>query len=135
MKMLSSRLLVLVLALSIIDLPGYAFQATHENKKPVCGVDNCRLPLCKCSSTSGPTNVAFEDTPMMIALGFNGVLTTQHSFHIKKILNPIYKNPNGCPVQSTFFVSDKGRGATDYCLVQGLFRNHNEIGVGAPVYK
>jgi hypothetical protein len=57
---------------------------------------------------------------MMVALSFNGVLTTEHSRYIKKILNPIFKNPNGCGIQGTFFVSDSSNGTTDYCLVQTL---------------
>jgi hypothetical protein len=99
-----------------------------------CNSVNCRLPLCKCSDTEQPDKIELEDTPMMIALSFNGVITTEHSKYIKKILNPIFKNPNGCGIQATFFVSETGNGTTDYCLVQTLFNNNNEIGVGAPKY-
>lgn len=100
-----------------------------------CGDSNCRVPLCKCSNTKIPNDVPFDDTPMMVGLSFNGVLTTGHAKYLKRILNPVFKNPNDCPIQTTFFVSDKGNGTTDYCFVQGLFNNNNEIAVGSTEYE
>ena len=47
---------------------------------------------------------------------------------IRSILNPIHRNPNKCPISSTFFVNDN---YTEYCLVQRLFDNHNEIAMTA----
>ena len=73
---------------------------------------------------------------MMVGISFNGIMPSHHMKYIKKILNPVFKNPNGCPIQATFFVSDKQeREKTDYCVVQNLFNNNNEIGVGASKYK
>ena len=106
----------------------------HRENEP-CDSSNCRLPLCKCSDIRGPEEkIDLRDTPMMVALSFNGIITTEHSKFIKKILNPIFKNPNGCGIQATFFLSESGNGTTDYCLAQTLFNNNNEIGIGAPKY-
>lgn len=105
-----------------------------HNAEKTCTPSNCRLPLCKCPDTERPPNVEFDDTPMMVALTFNGVVASQYGKYVKKILHPIFKNPNGCPVQGTFFVSNSGNGTTDYCLVESLFNNNNEIAVGAPKY-
>lgn len=112
-----------------------AKRAPPQDSTELCNNVNCRVPLCKCSNTEIPNDVPFDDTPMMIALSFNGVLTSGHSKYLKQILNPIFKNPNDCPIQGTFFVSDKGNGSTDYCFVQGLFNNNNEIGVGSTEYE
>lgn len=72
----------------------------------------------------------------MVGITFNGVIAGRHMKYLKQILNPIFKNPNGCPPQATFFVSDKSETAnTDYCVVQNLFDNNNEIAVGAEKYK
>jgi hypothetical protein len=49
-------------------------------------------------------------TPMMVALSFNGIIAPEYGKYIKKILHPTFKNPNGCPVQGTFFVSNTGNG-------------------------
>ncbi|CAF0728061.1 unnamed protein product [Brachionus calyciflorus] len=131
----------LALTLSIIfilQLPCFDFTAQEmvkrERQIEDCNFLNCRLPLCKCSNPERPGNIQYDDTPMMVSLSFNGVLTTAHSPYIKKILNPLFKNPNGCPIQSTFFISDSGNGTTDYCFVQTLFNNNNEISVSSPKY-
>lgn len=100
-----------------------------------CNSKNCVLPLCKCSNTERPGKIEFDETPMMIAITFNGILNSNYMKNIKKILDPIYKNPNGCPIHGTFFVSDKGNGTTDYCVVQSLFNNNNEISVGSVKYE
>ena len=99
-----------------------------------CNKQNCELPLCKCSNTERPAGIEFSDTPMMIGLTFNGVLTTPLAKLFKNILNPVFKNPNGCPIQGTFFVSNTGNGTSDYCLVQNLFNNNNEIASSATKY-
>lgn len=128
----SNLILILFLAVGL-----YRCQEQLETAKvkKECTDVNCRVPLCKCSNSQIPNDIPFDDTPMMIALSFNGVLTSEHARYIKKILNPVFKNPNDCPIQATFFVSDNGIGNTDYCFVQGLFNNNNEIGVGSIEYE
>lgn len=110
-------------------------QISSSSSSDECNAKNCVLPLCKCSNTERPNNYSMSDTPMMIALTFNGVIPKHYMKYIKKILNSVYKNPNNCPIQATFFVSDKKNGTTDYCVVQTLFNNNNEIAVSSPEYK
>jgi hypothetical protein len=100
-----------------------------------CNQTVCKLPLCKCADELVPGNLHLNDVPMMILLTFNGIIQREHVTYLKKILNPVYKNPNGCPVQATFFVSGSTYAKTDYCSVQKLFNNNNEIGVGAEKYR
>lgn len=128
-----SRLDLLLIVILVVDLCRCQQQATAEKEK--CTKANCRVPLCKCSNTKIPNDFRFDDTPMMVALSFNGVLTSHHAKYIKRILDPDFKNPNDCPIQATFFVSDNGKGHTDYCFVQGLFNNNNEIAVGSINYQ
>lgn len=91
--------------------------------------------MCKCSDTQPPGNLDLEKIPMMVGITFNGIITPRTMMFIKQILNPIFKNPNGCPSQATFFVSDKmNTQQTDYCVVQSLFNNNNEIAVGSIKY-
>lgn len=132
-----TKLLTIIVSFILLNVPCHDFTAQEMVKRDKiedCNFLNCRLPLCKCSNTERPMSVHFDDTPMMVSLTFNGVLTSFHSKYIRKILNPMYKNPNGCPIQSTFFLADTGNGTTDYCFAQTLFNNNNEIGVSAPKY-
>lgn len=138
MKKLNSILVLIVLLLTNYLIQCAPDSDSRDENSKKCNQMNCRLPLCRCSTTNVTevsNNMALDDTPMMVAITFNGILTAQHSLSIKKILDPTFRNPNGCPIQATFFVSDKGRGFTDYCFVQGLFNNHNEIGVSVPRYR
>ena len=121
----------LVVALLLVD---HCESTAQKEEIETCGKQNCELPLCKCSNTERPAGIEFGDTPMMIGLTFNGVLTAQHAKLFKNILNPVFKNPNGCPVQATYFVSNTGNGTSDYCLVQNLFNNNNEIAASATKY-
>ena len=121
------------LALSFL-LCNYCESTAQKEEIETCGKQNCELPLCKCSNTERPAGIEFGDTPMMIGLTFNGVLTSQHAHLFKNILNPVFKNPNGCPIQATFFVSNTGNGTSDYCFVQNLFNNNNEIAASATKY-
>jgi len=123
-----------ILIISCIFINLIESTAQRDENLKSCDEDTCQLPLCKCSDTKRPAGIEFNDTPMMIGLSFNGVITTSLGDLFKNILNPVFKNPNGCPIQSTFFVSDTGNGTTDYCVVQNLFNNNNEIAVTATKY-
>ena len=135
MRTMKTGMLLLFLLLAASSVVERADATAQESSMPVtCSPANCRLPLCKCSNTERPSGIELDDTPMMIGLTFSGVLATQYAHYIKRILNPIFKNPNGCAVEATFFLSNSGNGTTDYCFAQTLFNNHNEIAIGAPRY-
>ncbi|CAF2906433.1 unnamed protein product [Rotaria sp. Silwood2] len=91
----------------------------------ICNKGNCQLPCCQCAiSNSNPTSLDITDIPQLVLLTFVGNLNKYTFDSIRSILNPTYRNPNKCPISSTFFVNDN---YTEYCLVQRLFDNHNEI--------
>jgi hypothetical protein len=137
--MMIFKLLLVNAVLILMLLPYFCNGTAQEMSKSEkssggCNSENCRLPLCKCSKTNGPSTIQFDDTPMMIGLSFNGIVTTEHSKYLNKILNPIFKNPNACPIQATFFTSDTSNVTTDYCLLQTYFNNNNEIAVSGTKY-
>jgi hypothetical protein len=125
----------LILSLILLILINNPVILQQQNETSFCDYKVCKLPLCKCSDTQTPGNLELNDVPMMIMLTFNGIVNNNHADYLKAILNPVFKNPNGCPVQATFYVSDASNIKTDYCLVQKLFNNNNEIGVGAAKYR
>ncbi|CAF1417275.1 unnamed protein product, partial [Adineta ricciae] len=100
----------------------FSFVSTDEK---TCSKTNCQLPCCQCPVTNGnPTPFNVTDIPHFVLFTFVGNLN-QHTFDpIRSLLNPAHRNPNKCPISSTFFVNDN---YTDYCLVQRLFNNRNEI--------
>jgi len=61
---------------------------------------------------------------LKVLLTFVGNLNKNVIDPIRSILNSSHRNPNKCPISSTFFVHDIH---TEYCLVQRLFDNQNEI--------
>ncbi|CAF0943745.1 unnamed protein product [Adineta steineri] len=90
-----------------------------------CTKLNCQLPSCQCpTSNSNPTSLNVTDIPQLVLFTFVGNLNQYTFDSVRSILNPAHRNPNKCPISSTFFVNDN---FTDYCLVQRLFNNHNEI--------
>ncbi|CAF1231408.1 unnamed protein product [Rotaria sp. Silwood1] len=93
----------------------------------ICSEDNCLLPSCQCSiSNDNPTSLDITDLPQFILLTFIGSLNKDTLDPIRSILNSSYRNPNKCPISSTFFIHDVH---TEYCLVQRLFDNQNEIAI------
>ncbi|CAF2174388.1 unnamed protein product [Rotaria magnacalcarata] len=90
-----------------------------------CSEDKCLLPSCLCpTSNDNPISLAFTELPQFILLTFVGNLNRDTLDPIRSILNSTYRNPNKCPISSTFFINHVH---TDYCLVQRLFDNQNEI--------
>jgi hypothetical protein len=63
-----------------------------------------------------------------ILLTFVGNLNKNTLDPIRAIFNSSHRNPNKCPISSTFFVHHVH---TDYCLVQRLFDNQHEIAMTA----
>jgi hypothetical protein len=126
---------IVVLIAPLCDSTAQEMNTKLNDHDKTCNPSNCRLPLCKCPNSERPLHIELDDTPMMVALSFNGIIAPEYGKYIKKILHPTFKNPNGCPVQGTFFVSNTGNGTTDYCLVENLFNNNNEIAVSSPKYR
>ncbi|KAK8406787.1 hypothetical protein O3P69_007383 [Scylla paramamosain] len=98
------------------------------NRAPVCDTKQCVLPDCFCSSdgTRIPSNLNPDQTPQMITITFSGAVNVDNVDLYQDIFKDDRKNPNGCQIKGSFFVSHR---YTNYSAVQELHRKGHEIGV------
>ena len=94
------------------------------NRAPPCDKSICRLPDCFCSEsgTEVPGDLCPEGTdclkvPQMITITFDDAINVNNIDLYNEIFNGARKNPNGCDIKGTFFVSHK---YTNYSAVQVL---------------
>lgn len=93
-----------------------------------CDPAACVLPECFCSpdGTRIPGELEPKDVPQMIIMSFDGAMNSMNYPHYRSLLNKEHrKNPNGCPIRSTFFLSHE---YTSYFYVQKMFADGHEIG-------
>lgn len=64
-------------------------------------------------------------TPQIILLTFDGAVNLNNYEHYKRVFTSTRKNPNGCPIRGTFFISHE---YCDYNMVQQLAHEGHEIG-------
>ncbi len=69
-------------------------------------------------------NLPIEDTPQIVLLTFEDSINEELNKVFELVFNSSRKNPNGCPLRGTFYVSHEW---TDYSLVQGLYADGHEI--------
>nr|WJN23033.1 chitin deacetylase 5b [Antheraea pernyi] len=88
-----------------------------------CDEETCKLPECRCSSTSIPGGLQPRDTPQFVTLTFDDAVNVLNT---ETYRNLIYNrvNSNGCPAGTTFYVSHE---YTNYQLVNELYNNGFEI--------
>lgn len=60
----------------------------------------------------------------MIMLTFDGAINLNNYYHYKKVLNGNHKNPNGCDIKGTFFVSHE---YSNYQMIQEMASKGHEI--------
>lgn len=98
------------------------------NRAPPCDPSVCNLPDCFCSEdgTTIPGDLPAKDVPQMITVTFDDAINNNNIELYKEIFNGKRKNPNGCDIKSTFFVSHK---YTNYSAVQEMHRKGHEIAV------
>lgn len=60
----------------------------------------------------------------MILLTFDGAINHNNFDHYQKIFNSGRKNPNGCPIKGTFFISHE---YCNYNMVQSFAHDGHEI--------
>lgn len=84
---------------------------------------SCTIPDCKCSGPEIPGNLTASEVPQIVLLTFDDAVNAMlfNSFY-KELLE--LKNPNGCPIGMTFFVSHE---YCDYSLVHRLWDLRHEI--------
>lgn len=61
----------------------------------------------------------------MILLTFDGAVNLNNYEHYKKVFNKERKNPNGCLIKGTFFISHE---YSNYQMIQQLAHDGHEIG-------
>ncbi|CAG5096380.1 Similar to CDA1: Chitin deacetylase 1 (Bombyx mori) [Cotesia congregata] len=98
------------------------------NRAPPCDPAVCVLPDCFCSEdgTTIPGDLPSKDVPQMITITFDDAINNNNIGLYKEIFNGKRKNPNGCDIKATFFVSHK---YTNYSAVQEMHRKGHEIAV------
>jgi len=103
-------------------------QQTHgpqaEDIAKNCSPRFCKLPDCRCGGTEPPGNFSAKRTPQLVVLTFDDSVNDLNKRLYKDIFHPSRKNPNGCPIAATFYVSHEW---TDYGLVQSLYSDGHEI--------
>lgn len=96
------------------------------NRSPPCDLSQCTLPDCYCSAdgTRIPGNLEPTNTPQMIMISFDDAVNINNIDLYEELFNGQRKNPNGCTIKGTFFVSHK---YTNYSAVQEMHRLGHEI--------
>ena len=94
-----------------------------EPAKP-CNRDLCKLPRCFCSGTEIPGNLPVSSIPQIVYISNDAAINSAAFAVFEELFNGTLKNPNGCNISGTFFVSHE---YTDYCKVQTLYSQRHEI--------
>ncbi|XP_044253775.1 chitin deacetylase 1 isoform X2 [Tribolium madens] len=94
---------------------------------------SCALPECFCShdGTQIPGNLEPSKVAQMVLLTFDGPINSDNWELLGWLLNGA-KNPNGCPIESTFFVSHQHN---NYHQTQKLWNNGHEIAVHSVTHR
>ncbi len=83
-----------------------------------CNESKCLLPTCLCASESIPGGLSVNDIPQIVMFSFDdGLRDEDYQTFYSKVFNG-RKNPNGCPVGLTYFVSHY---YSDYTLVEHAY--------------
>ncbi|KAK7116577.1 uncharacterized protein [Littorina saxatilis] len=92
----------------------------------VCVQDQtCFLPACRCKSLLPPGKLAVQNTPQIVYLTFMGNVDGVNYQRLVHLLSsPSRRNPNNCPITSTFFVPNTGNYAP---YLQSLRSRGNEV--------
>ncbi|XP_046583989.1 uncharacterized protein LOC124291127 [Haliotis rubra] len=100
---------------------------TTEPPYGVCQQDiNCFLPDCLCKSVEIPGGIHGSQTPQIVYIVMDGNVNTYMEPKIKSIFDGTRRNPNGCRISGTMFLSHK---YSNYTIVKSLSRIGVEIGL------
>jgi len=96
------------------------------NRAEECNPSLCSLPNCYCSvsGTDVPGGLDPQQVPQMIMLTFDDAINDNNLEIYEQIFDGGLKNPNGCDVKATFFVSHE---YNNYSMVQELHRRGHEM--------
>ncbi|KAH0568506.1 chitin deacetylase 8 [Cotesia glomerata] len=83
----------------------------------------CKLPNCKCSTIESGSGIPTSKIPQIVLLTFDDATTGQtYGKFSEALFNR--KNPDGCPIAATHFLSHE---YTDYTLVHDLWLKGHEV--------
>merc|ERR1712106_92712 len=107
---------------------------SDPNRAPPCDTSICKLPDCFCSEDGtqvpgklcevGPAGSQCDNVPQMITVTFDDAINNNNIDLYREIFNQQRKNPNGCDIKASFFVSHK---YTNYSSVQEMHYLGHEI--------
>ncbi|XP_074104018.1 chitin deacetylase-like 5 isoform X4 [Cotesia typhae] len=99
---------------------------TPQVDKPAakCRKDVCLLPDCNCGGPDIPGDYLPEEIPQIVLLTFDDSVNDLNKGLYADLFEKGRKNPNGCPISATFYVSHEW---TDYSQVQNLYASGHEI--------
>ncbi|XP_015437349.1 PREDICTED: uncharacterized protein LOC107192572 [Dufourea novaeangliae] len=105
---------------------GWCDVRNDPNGASACDPTKCQLPNCWCSvdGTQVPGNLTASMVPQMIIVTFDDAVNAENFELYSKIFSDDRKNPNGCPVRGTFYISHQ---YTNYRDVQYLWNIGHEI--------
>ena len=110
------------LALSLFS---HAQSLVRGNPAKPCYPGICKLPDCFCSGTEIPGNLSVSSIPQIVFVSFDAFVSSAPFFFYETLFDGSLKNPNGCNISATFFVSHE---YTNCCEVQDLYSQRHEIG-------
>lgn len=110
---------ILILCFSAAVVMGKPLNQASDPAQP-CDETKCQLPQCRCASTEVPGGLAAKSIPQIITISFDdGFRTQDYETYYKPIFGD-RKNPNGCPIGITYFVSNN---YSDYALMEDVYAN------------
>ncbi|RWR99143.1 hypothetical protein B4U79_10914, partial [Dinothrombium tinctorium] len=89
-----------------------------------CDNKVCLLPDCKCGNSEIPGKLPVKDVPQILMITFDDAINDINIDIYEELFNTGRKNPNGCPILGTFYVSHEW---TDYGQVQTLYSKGHEM--------
>eukprot|EP00794_Sanderia_malayensis_P004976 gene4976-5626_t len=115
--------------LVVLSSNGYRVHSRHVFRKDAepCNPEICKLPDCFCSGTKIPGGLNVQNVPQMVMISFDDAVNVVNFEFYKQLFKPDSKprrNPNGCNITATFFVSHE---YTNYRLVEMLRHWRHEI--------
>ena len=124
LRLINIAFALIVLCLNLDNVAGAAAKVRGLGPAKPCSPDVCKLPDCRCSGVDIPGNLPREKVPQMVMLSFDDAVNGQVNGFYETLFDGKLKNPNGCNVTATFFISHE---YTEYQMVQALYHNRHDI--------
>lgn len=86
-------------------------------------VADCRLPNCKGVTSEMPKGFSRKETPQIVLVTFDDGLTDRNIEYYRELSETGLKNPNGCPISFTFFISGEG----NYTYSKEMYEKGHEM--------